>query len=63
MIGFLLAAPTWLGIIVSMVLATAVGLSIYGISHKLIARYESGALKDPTRGFPRRWNSSRLFST
>ena len=48
MIELLLAAPTWLGIIVSMVLATAAGLSVYGISHKLIAGYDSGELRDPT---------------
>ncbi len=48
MIEFLLSASTWLGITVSMMLATAAGLLVYGISHKLISRYASGELKDPT---------------
>ncbi len=48
MIEFLLSVSTWLGITVSMVLATSAGLLVYSISYKLIARYETGELKDPT---------------
>ena len=48
MIEFLLSLSTWLGITVSMALATAAGLLVYGISNKLIARYENVELKDPT---------------
>jgi len=47
MIEFLLSVPTWIGITVSMVLATATGLLVYGISYKLVSRYQSGDLKDP----------------
>lgn len=47
MIEFLLSAPIWIGITVSMVLATATGLLVYGISYKLVSRYQSADLKDP----------------
>ena len=48
MIDFLLSATTLVGIIASMILATLAGLVVYGISYKLISRYRSDDLKDPT---------------
>ncbi len=48
MIDFLLSISTWFGITVSMLLATAAGLLVYGISHKLISRYARGELMEPT---------------
>ncbi len=50
MIEFLLSLSTLAGSIISMVLATAAGLLVYGISYKLIAKYQSDDLKDPTSG-------------
>jgi ABC-type multidrug transport system fused ATPase/permease subunit len=48
MIEFLLSLSTLAGTVVSMVLAAAAGLLIYGISYKLVSKYQSGDLKDPT---------------
>ncbi len=48
MIEFLLSASTLVGIISSMVLATLTGLVAYVISYKLIFKYQSSDLKDPT---------------
>jgi len=48
MIEFLLSSSTLVGSIASMVIATLAGLVVYGISYKLISRYQSSDLKDPT---------------
>jgi len=48
MIKFILSLPLIVGGIVSMALATVVGLAVYFIFHKLIDRYQRGDLKDPT---------------
>ena len=48
MIESVLSVSTWLGITISMVLAAAAGLLVYGIAYKLIARYQTDELKDPT---------------
>jgi hypothetical protein len=48
MIEFLLSAPTLVGSIASMILATLSGLVVYVISYKLIFKYQSSDLKDPT---------------
>ena len=48
MIEFLLSAPTLVGSIASMILATLTGLAVYVISYKLTFKYQSGDLKDPT---------------
>jgi ABC-type multidrug transport system fused ATPase/permease subunit len=47
MIEFLLSQSTLVGSVVAMVLATLAGLLVYGISYKLISKYQSGELKDP----------------
>lgn len=43
----ILAFPEWLGISVAMLLATAVGLAVYLVSHRLISTYQDDDLKDP----------------
>jgi len=48
MTEFLLSQPTLIGSIVSIVLATVAGLSVYGISYKLISKYQGDDLRDPT---------------
>jgi hypothetical protein len=50
MIELLLSQSTLAGSVTAMVLATAAGLLVYGISYKLISKYQSGDLKDPTSG-------------
>jgi hypothetical protein len=50
MIEFLLSLSTLAGSVISMVLATAAGLLAYSVSYKLIAKYQSGDLKEPTSG-------------
>jgi len=50
MIDFLLSLPTFSGILISMVLATAVGLMVYGIFYGLIGRHWTDASKGPTEG-------------
>jgi ABC-type multidrug transport system fused ATPase/permease subunit len=50
MIEFLLSLSTLAGSVISMVLSTAAGLLAYSISYKLISKYQSGDLKDPTNG-------------
>jgi len=47
MISFFLSLSTLAGCIVSMALATAAGLLVYGISYKVLSKYRSGDLKDP----------------
>jgi hypothetical protein len=48
MIEFILSQPTWIGCGVSMVTAAVVGLVVYVVSYKLISKYQSQDLKDPT---------------
>jgi len=48
MIDFLLSVSTLSGILISMVLATVVGLMAYGISYRLICRHGSDEFKGPT---------------
>ncbi len=48
MIEYILSLPDWAGIVVAMAVTTAVGLAVYLIAHKLIARYRTEDLKDPT---------------
>ena len=48
MIEFMLSLPTWVGCGVAMVTAAVVGLVIYVVSYKLISKYQSQDLKDPT---------------
>jgi len=48
MIEFILSLPLIVGGIVSMALATVVGLAVYFIFHKLIDRHQRSDLKDPT---------------
>jgi len=50
MIDFLLSQSTLAGCVTAMVLATAAGLLVYIISYKLISKYQSDDLKDPTSG-------------
>ena len=45
MIDFLLSLPTISGILISMVLATVVGLMVYGISYKLFCRHGTDEVK------------------
>ena len=48
MIEFLLSVSTLVGILISMVLATASGLLVYGVSYKLLSKHDIGELKQPT---------------
>jgi hypothetical protein len=50
MIEFLLSLSTLAGSVISMGLATAAGLLAYSVSYKLISKYQSGDLKEPTSG-------------
>jgi len=43
-----LSQTTLVGSVISMMIATAAGLLVYNISHKLIYRYQVSDLKDPT---------------
>ena len=47
MFEFILSLTEWIGIGVSMVVATMVGLLVYFSSHKLISRCQTEDLKDP----------------
>lgn len=46
-VEFLLSLSDWLGGLISIVFTTAVGLGVYLISHKLIAKYKKGELIEP----------------
>ena len=48
MIDFLLSLPTWLGSLVSIVLTTGAGITIYFVSYRLIFKYQKEDLKDST---------------
>jgi len=48
MIEFLLSLPTWVGCGVAMIFTAVVGLVVYFVSYKLISKYQSDELKDPT---------------
>ena len=48
MIEFLLSLPTWIGCGAAMVSMAVFGLLVYVISYKLINKYKSEDLKDPT---------------
>jgi hypothetical protein len=48
MIEYLLSLPTWLGCSVAMVSTAVFGLVVYVVSYKLITKYKSDDLKDPT---------------
>lgn len=48
MIKFLLSQTTLVGSLVSMLLATVAGLLVYAISYRLIKKYQTDDLKDPT---------------
>ena len=48
MIEFLLSLSDWVGIAASMVGTAAVGLVVYLVSYKLISKYQSDELKEPT---------------
>jgi hypothetical protein len=48
MIEFLLSLPTWVGCGVAMISTAVLGLVVYFVSYKLISRYQSDDLKDPT---------------
>jgi len=48
MIKFLLSLSDWVGSVVSMVGVAAVGLVVYIVSYKLLLKYKSDELKDPT---------------
>jgi ABC-type multidrug transport system fused ATPase/permease subunit len=48
MIEFLLSLSDWAGGVVSMVGAAALGLVVYLVSYKLISKYQSDELRDPT---------------
>lgn len=50
MINFLLSLPTWAGVLFSMVICTVVGLGVYVVSYKLIAKYQTEDMKDSTGG-------------
>lgn len=47
MTELILSFPEWLGISVAMLLATAVGIAVYLVSHRLISTYQDDELKDP----------------
>ncbi|MGI9521963.1 MAG: hypothetical protein ACR2PG_09980 [Hyphomicrobiaceae bacterium] len=48
MTELILSLPEWLGICVAMLLATAVGITVYLVSHRLISIHQDGDIKDPT---------------
>jgi len=48
MVDFILSLPLVAGGIISMVLATVVGLTVYFVFHKFIDRYKHGDLRDST---------------
>jgi hypothetical protein len=48
MIDFLLSLPTWAGCVVAMGFTSVLGLVVYVVSYKLITKYKSDDLKDPT---------------
>ena len=48
MIDFLLSLSTWAGCGVTMVSTAVLGLVVYVVSYKLITKYKSDDLKDPT---------------
>jgi hypothetical protein len=48
MIEFLLSLSDWVGSVVVMVGAVVMGLVVYIVSYKLISKYQSDDLKDPT---------------
>ena len=48
MIAFLLSLSDWVGIVVSMVGSAVMGLVVYMVSYKLIIKYKSDELIDPT---------------
>jgi hypothetical protein len=48
MIEFFLSLPTWVGCGVAMIFTAVVGLVVYFVSYKLISKYQSDELKDPT---------------
>jgi hypothetical protein len=48
MIEFILSLPTWLGFGAAMVVTAVVGLVVYFVSYKLISKYQSYDLMDPT---------------
>jgi len=47
-IDFLLSLSTWVGCGVAMIFTAVVGLVVYLVSYKLISKYQSDELKDPT---------------
>ena len=48
MIELLLSLPDIVGAAVAMVIAAVLGLAVYLIAYKLISKYQSDELKDPT---------------
>ena len=50
MIELLLSLPDIVGAAVAMVIAAVLGLAVYLIAYKLISKYQSDELKDPTGG-------------
>ena len=48
MIEFLLSLSTWSGSLLAMAISTILGLVVYITSYKLISKYQSDELKDPT---------------
>ena len=48
MIEFIFSLPTWLGFGAAMVTTAVVGLVVYIVSYKLISKYQSHDLIDPT---------------
>ena len=48
MVEFLISLPTWAGCSVAMVSTAVFGLVVYVFSYKLITKYKSEDLKDPT---------------
>ena len=48
MIDFMLSLSTWVGSLFAMLFSTVCGLVVYLVSYKLIPKYSSDELKDPT---------------
>lgn len=48
MIDFLLSLSTWAGSLFAMTMSTVLGLAVYLIAYKLISKYQTEELKDPT---------------
>ena len=48
MVEGLLSLPDWIGGIVVMALTTGVGLGVYIVAYKIVAKYQREDLKDPT---------------